>query len=185
MKQLLKGNIPELQEENSIVFDSPADMEASTAPRLAIFLYQIVENATMRNAARNAAPEAGRTKIQRPPLILDLHYLFTPYSQNRETEFIILERLMQVLYDNPVLRGALLQGNLKESGNDEIRVTPTGLSLDELNKLWAVFPNKPYKLSASYLLTPVKIPSAISQDITRVRERSIGIHLMEGKNGVS
>jgi len=175
IKKLLKQNISELSDENSIIFDSPGEIESTTTPRLSVFLYHITENSYLRNRE----PESvSLTQVQYPPIILDLYYIFTPYAQNRETELIIIEGLMQTLYDNPVFRDDILQGNLRASGNEEIRVTPNSLTLDELNKLWSTFPNKPFKLSVSYILTPVRIPSGRIKDITRVVERDISFYSM-------
>lgn len=170
LKKMLKPNIPELSEESAMVFDSPADMESSTNARLSIFLYQTAVNSDLKNTGQSPV---GEDKMQAPPLILDLFYIFTPYAQNRETELIIMERLMQVFHDNRVLKGNVLQGTLKESGNEEIRVHSNSLTLEELNKLWGTFPNKPFKLSASYLLTPVIIPSAKLTDVDRVKQKDM------------
>lgn len=172
LKKLLKDNISELSDESSILFDSPADIEPTTT-KLSIFLYQIVENSHLRNSG---PVPINTDKMQYPPLTLDLLYLFTPYAQNRETEFIILERLMQIFHDKSVLRQEMLQGNLMTSGNDEIRVIPNSLTLEELNKLWGTFPNKAFKLSASYMLTPVRIPSERKIDIKRVEKKDIDMY---------
>lgn len=173
LKKLLQQKIPDLSQENSIIFDSPADIEPTASPRLSIFLYQVAEDAYLRNSG----PEAVNSdKMRPPPLALDLHYLFTPYHQNREIELLILEKLMQVLYDYPVIRGNMLEGSLKESGNDEIRIVANNLKFEDINKLWERFPNKAFKISASYILSPVRIPSGKEPAvITRVRERDIRV----------
>ena len=67
--------------------------------------------------------------------------------------------MARVLYDNSVLKGDLLKGNLHDQFNDEIHVVPVNLSLDDLNKLWGTFQNKPFKLSLCYQFTPVMLPS--------------------------
>jgi hypothetical protein len=173
LKTLVKKRIPELADENRITFDSPADLDPSPNARLSIFLYQITHNIYLRNCE----PEpVGRDKMQAPPLALDLFYLFTPYAPNRETELIILENLMQFFYAQEVLKGEMLQGKLIECGNNEIRVVPHSFSFEEINKLWERFPNKPFKLSVSYMLTPLKVPSELAPyPITRVSEKVINV----------
>ncbi|VVB84168.1 Uncharacterised protein [uncultured archaeon] len=177
LKALLQSNIPELKPVNSIVFDSPADIDPTGNPMLSIFLYQIIENGNLRNVP----PEPiDMDKMRYPPLILDLYYMFTPFAKNKETELIIIEKLMQVFFDNSVLRTDTLTGGLKASGNDEIRVVPNNLSFDEINKLWERFPNKPFKLSASYILSPVRIPSGKPVEIIkRVMEKNIDVYRKE------
>ncbi len=169
-------------EDNSIFFNSPADIEISKIPKhsLSIFLYQIVEN----NYLRNIESEQLKDRMLYPPLVLDLYYIFTPYAKDDpETELRILEKVMQTFHDNSVLKGEILEKGMKESGNDEIRVVPNNLTFDEINKLWERFPNKPFKLSASYILTPVKIPSEREPvEIKRVIEKDIKLYRLVQKN---
>ena len=40
-----------------------------------------------------------------------------------------------------------------------------------MNRLWGIFPNKPYRLSVAYLVTPVKVPSARIIQMKRVIEK--------------
>jgi hypothetical protein len=40
-----------------------------------------------------------------------------------------------------------------------------------MNRLWGIFPNKPYRLSVAYLVAPVKVPSARTVAIKRVLEK--------------
>lgn len=177
IKKLFINKIPELGEENSILFDSPADLVATTATQLSVFLYKIVENGYLRNEEAKPVGEIDiHQNFQYPPLTIDLVYLLTPYAKTRETEFLIIERILQVFHDNPVLRGEILQGNLAAGGNDEIRVVRNSLTLDELNKLWSTFPNKPLKLSLSYLLTAIRIPSERITTATRVLEKDINLY---------
>src|SRR3990170_5795613 len=104
LRDLIMKNIPELPDENSIVYDSPVDIEANSSTRLSIFLYQIVENSFLKNVEAEYIGD----KMRFPPLTLDLYYLFTPYAKNRETELIIIEKLLQVFHDNPVFKEELL-----------------------------------------------------------------------------
>jgi hypothetical protein len=176
LQNLLKDKIFELSAPDSIIFDSPADIESGKTPKLSIFLYQIVENSLLRNAE---CEPVGIDKMRYPPLIIDLHFLFTPYANNRVTEFIIFEKVMQILFDHPVL------SSLKRNGNEEIRIVPNNISFEDLNKLWERFPNKSFKLSTSYILTPVKIPSSkLPKDIKRVLEKNIDYYRIGGEKDI-
>ncbi len=175
VKSLLGKNIPELSGEEAISFDSPADIQVSGSARLSIFLYSVVESSHLRNIE----PEpSGADRITYPPFTVDLFYLFTPYAQTRDAELIILEKLMQLLHDNPVLRDDMLKGNLKKSGNTEIRIVPHSITFEELNKLWERFPNKSYKLSFTYMFTPVRIPSERTRPVSRVQQKRIDVRSM-------
>ena len=177
LKELLFPKIPEFKDDSDlVVFDSPADI-STNKNLLSIFLYQIVENSSLRNI--NPEP-IDTNQLRYPPLALDLYYIITAYGTNRETELLIVERLMQILHDESVLKGEMLKGDLAKTGNTEIRIVPNNLTFEEINKLWERFPNKPYKISASYILSPVRIPSGKEpMKITRVIERDINLHRKE------
>jgi len=170
IKTLLRQNITELDQENAIIFDSPGEMEESTATRLSAFLFYIKANTYQRNSPPTFHDPSVK---QFPPLVLDLYFIFVPYAQSREIEFIVMEKLMKTFNDSAVLRGDVLQGNLSETGNDLIRIEPHNLNLDDLNKLWSIFPNKAFKLSKTYIVTPVRIPSDVSEAVSRVTEKVI------------
>ncbi|RPJ77219.1 MAG: DUF4255 domain-containing protein, partial [Alphaproteobacteria bacterium] len=174
LRELLQSKVHELKvNQNSVVFESPAEIEP-TGTLLSVFLYQIVENGFLRNT--DPVP-IDTTRMRYPPLVLDLYYMFIPYAKDRETELLIMEELMQVFYDTSVLREDALQGNLVAAGNNEIRITPNNFTFEEINKFWERFPNKSYKLSASYILSPVKIPSAKEPaKITRVIKKDINVY---------
>ncbi|HYH05198.1 MAG TPA: DUF4255 domain-containing protein [Bacillota bacterium] len=172
LKMLFKAHIPELTDENAIVYESPAEIEPSTSAKLSVFLYQITENTHLRNLP----PEFTGNQMHEPPMVVDLYYMFTPYASSRETELIILERVLQILHDRPVLKGEILQGQLRESAdNKEIRAVTYQLGFDEINKFWERFPNKPFKLSVAYLLTPVVIASERFETFPRVEQRQLNI----------
>ncbi len=177
LKNLLVGKtIPNLSNDG-IVFDSPADITAAKDAKLSIYLYRVVENSHLRNVE---PAQIGLDKMQSSPLTLDLYYLFTPFCKDITTELIILESLMQIFYDYSVLKGGLLEDSLKESGNDEIRIVPNNFTFEETSKLWEGFPNKDFKLSVSYILSPVKIPSGKPiTTITRVIEKNIDMYMLE------
>jgi hypothetical protein len=178
LKELIQKNVAELSHsENSIVFESPADIVPSGSTMLSIFLYQILQNGFLRNIEPKPIDT---TRMKYPPLNLDLYYMFTPYAKDIDTELIIMEELMKIFHDFSVLRGSMLQGELLDSGNDEIRIVPNNVTFDEINKLWERFPNKSYKLSASYILSPVSIPSGKDPaKITRVITKDLNLYRKE------
>lgn len=178
VKTQLQDEFPEFKFDNAITFDSPADIDASklTTAKVSIFLYQIVENSYLKNNEREFSD---LQKLNYPPLFLDLYYLFTPYASERDKEHTILERIMTAFHDHTVLKEPVLQGNLQSSGNTEIRTVSHSFSFEEINKLWERFPNKPFKLSVAYMLTPVRILSAKEPEtITRVVEKDIKVFRM-------
>jgi len=120
--------------------------------KISIFLYNITELTSMRNQHQDS---------QKPPtlLYLDLHYLITPIAESVEDNQILLGKIMQTFAQTPILRGADLQGSLKDSG-EELRITLDSLGIDELSKLWTMIGN-PYRLCASYTVRPIRIESTL------------------------
>lgn len=174
LKYLIQSNISELKQPGSIVFDSPAEIDPPGTPMLSIFLYQIVKNSFLNNSELEFIQTDQHRK---PPFTIDLCYIFTPYARDKENELIIMEKILQLFHDNAVLKGDMLKGKLKDSGNDEIRIFSNNLTFEEINKLWERFPSKAFKLSAAYTLSPIKIPSGQpSVKIPRVVEKEINIY---------
>ena len=78
---------------------------------------------------------------------------------------------MLAFYDQPTLKPPLLDATLVEAGNDSVQIMAQALTLEDTNRLWGIFPNKPYRLSVAYLVSPVRVPSSRLIPITRVKER--------------
>jgi hypothetical protein len=149
--------VPELQDPNSIVFDSPADVQQLATPRLSLFLYLISDNPF----SKNEEPEHNDSvELPEPPLSVDLHYLLTPFSKSRLTEQIILEKAMNVFHDNPILHSSILREALIESGNKELRIMWDSRTILDMRDIWSIFPSTPYRLSVLYEVTPVRIRSS-------------------------
>jgi uncharacterized protein DUF4255 len=167
---LFKNNTGGLLPLDRITTASPADISDDTQPLLSFFLYQIIENPHLKN---EGMLETDAGLLRYPPLALNLHYLLTAYASSRETEHQILGRAMQILHDNAILRGSLLQGSLA-STFEEVLVAINALTLDDTNKLWSLFSSKPYRLSVSYRLSTVLIDSTRERAAGRVIQRSLG-----------
>ncbi len=155
-----------LASEDQITFSSPDDIEPDK--KLSLFLYQVTENVYLKNKEMQLV---NSTKQKYPPLSLNLFYLVTPHTQNRESDQIILGKVMQIFHDNPILRGSVLQGSLVGS-REELKVMLSPLSVEDLDKLWnVIFKSKPFKLSICYKVAPVQIDSLREREVTRITER--------------
>jgi len=152
--------------DGDIVMKSPVD--AATSAKLALFLFQVQQNSYLMNAEQQAVGEDG---LRPPPLPLDLFYLLTPLSQDPDTALGHLESVMRVFYDHSVMKQPLLPPTMVEAGNQAVRITPHVLSLEDMNRLWAMFPDKAFSLSVSYLVSPVLVPSSRVVLVTRVLEK--------------
>lgn len=164
LKNFLEKNIDELP-SNSAVIDSPHSLQQSSNTSSTIFLYKIEENPFLKNRTR---VKQSNDKLGYPPKALDLHYLFTPFASTREKEQIILSKIIRLFHDSPVLRGSNISDSLKEDGNSELKVLQEELTLEQMNQLWSLFTNTPYRLSISFLVTPVYVPSNRIEEVRRI-----------------
>lgn len=134
----------------------------SPRPRVNVFLYQIVPNASWRNADLPTRRGDGML-TQRPQAALDLHYLLSFFGDEEELEpQRLLGSTISALHAQPVLtreaaRAAIAAGpgtflanaDLAEQ-QELVRFSPMVMNLEELSKLWSVFFQAPYVLSIAY-----------------------------------
>ena len=128
--------------------------------RANVYLYQVTPNAFWRNSDLPTRADNGRL-MQKPRAALDLHYLLTFYGDETKHEpQRMLGSAVRLLHSQPLLTrpsirktlsglSFLSASNLAED-IELVKLTPTSLSLEELSKLWAVFFQTQYTLSATY-----------------------------------
>lgn len=132
------------------------------APGINIFLFQATPNAALRNADLPTRRGDG-SLVNRPAAAVDLHYLLSFYGDDSRLEpQILLGCAIRALHAEPVLTREAIQNTISlglfdfvadsdlASAVDLVRFTPTGLSLEEMSKLWSVFLQSPYVLSIAY-----------------------------------
>jgi hypothetical protein len=159
LKEMLKQNITLSTDTTLNGVDihllSPKEMQdAGHSKGISLWLYKVTRMAEMLNEP----PErVGPNLVARTPLPVLLFYLITPFSPHPEARHILLGRVLQVLYDHAILRGADLKGVL-EGTTEQLRVNLEALSLEELSLVWEAL-NEPYQLSVTYLVQLAKIDS--------------------------
>lgn len=168
---------------DAIALGSPET--AGSEARLTVFLYRVTENSHLPDADRRTAVGDGNDvdSVDDPPLVLDLHYLLTAHPKQsgqsttgRSTTAVTGEQhellgiAMEVLHENPILRGTELSESF--SGR-ELRISLESPSTSELTTLWSTFDDQPFRPSVAYSVTPVHVGSAESQDVRRVVTRRI------------
>jgi hypothetical protein len=142
-----------------VSLQSPPQMTEANTQGLSAWLYRVA-----RDEDRLNAPDVrvGLNGVRPPPLPLRVHYLMTPISADttsagRETEQVIMGRVLQVFNDHPILRGTDLQDDFV--GTDtvlHVRLEP--LSLQDVYDIWDALEGA-YRLSISYEVSIVKIDS--------------------------
>jgi hypothetical protein len=148
-------------------------------PAVNIFLYQVRPNPALRNDDLPTRRTDG-SGISRPRIPLDLDYLLTFYGDGSKLE---PERLLgltaRTLHAFPDLTRAEIADVLAAataatphhpylattdlgSQVELVRLTQLPLSLEDLSRLWALFPDIPYALSVAYQASVV----VLQQDVT-------------------
>lgn len=151
--------------------DAPGGLPA---PGVNIYLYRASPNPQWRNA--DLPTRRGATVRHRPQIGLDLHYLLSFFGDDTELEpQRLLGAVSQALHASPALprdtmraiadplslsHVPFLLGSDLADQNELVRITPTELNLEELSKLWSVFFQTHYVLSAAYTATVVLIETA-------------------------
>ena len=154
---------------------SPEDAK-DAGVQLGLFLYATIEDPTLKNEPTRFVDHGQR---QQAPLTVDLYYMLTAYGpasgevpSNRS--FIAhreLSRGMRVFYDNGIITGMDLNPKLVKESVEALRVSLNPVTVEDMTRVWSVFPNQAYRPSVAYLVTPVPIPSKEFFSDTRVTEQ--------------
>jgi hypothetical protein len=145
-----------------VTLNNPEEMATNGIEGVSLWLYRVVRD----EERLNAPPERlGPDRLRPPPLPVRLHYLITPIiavnaavlAFSPEREHLLLGKVLQTLYDVPLLRGTLLQDDLAGTPL-ELGVRLETLSLEEITRVWEGL-NRPYQLSVSYEVAVVPIAS--------------------------
>ena len=169
---------------------TPQEMADSNEAGLSVWLYRIARDAEMLNMPPR---RTGVDSFEYRPLPLRLHYLMTPVVNDTDVsgndpglEQFVIGKVLQTLHDTPVLKGALLQGDLAGSGAClTVRLEP--LNLEEITRVWDAMESS-YQLCISYEVSLVLIAS--NKDDERIAavgslEPEYGVIREVGSDGLS
>jgi len=139
---------------------------SATGRQLNLFLYRVSTNSGLQNMDLPIRDGSGDL-VRRPVLSLNLHYLLTAYADDELEAEHVLAQAMSLLHDQGALsrdqiRAAIL-AEPKVAGSDladqveMVKICPEPASLEEISKLWSMFPTTNYRLSTTYLVSVVLI----------------------------
>lgn len=155
---------------NSLVLNPPAnDLPASVFASL--YLYHVDIDPHLRNRLF-IADTIDPTQMIRPPLPLQLRFLFVPLSTDEDNNQLMLGRALQHFHDNPTFQPlpSSALGASRGGAPEEIRVRPDLSSTQELATLWSGF-SHPYRLSVGFMVEIVALDSgAPAVEVPRVDE---------------
>jgi hypothetical protein len=199
LHNVLHGALPASGVAGATVANLRPDAANLPLPGINVFLFQVTPNAALRNADLPTRRADG-SLLRRPQAALDLHYLLTFYGDDSTFDqqrllgaavrqlhaFPVLgpDAIAQALSQFPALAGSDLASQI-----DVVRVTPANLSLEELSKLWMIFPDVDYVLSAVYVagvvlietddVPPGPAPPVLRPCVTAVPFSLASIHAVE------
>ncbi|HWQ18536.1 MAG TPA: DUF4255 domain-containing protein [Methanotrichaceae archaeon] len=148
----------------TVVTTQPPDKARAniSGNQINLFLYNVTQNAALRNTGLPGQLRPGESGIQ--PLALDLHYLITAYGNDNDDILgcRILGKAVSVLNDHPILSADEISNSLtgNDLGNqiDRIRITPHAISVEAMSQLWMIFQTQ-YRISVGYQVGVVMIDS--------------------------
>jgi hypothetical protein len=146
-----------------IVLLSPQD---AASAKLSVFLYRIETNPHVKNRGMEVRD---RNTLGYPPLALDLYYLITPMIEDMEKKHLFLGKVMEIFHDHSVLKGSVLQGDLKENEHS-FRLTFCTHSQENMTDLWQSIKDKSFMVSVIYQVSPVFIDSSREMTPGRVEK---------------
>lgn len=140
------------------VFIGPLDDPNADGASLILFLYRMAPNPSLRNTGHrvpSALPDGAPIDYS-GALPLDLYYLVTVGTRIGTGEEPLLRSLgyaIRALNDNPIITGDAV-------GQELVRVSMEVLTIEEISRIWALFPTRNYRTSVAYLASPVWIDPA-------------------------
>lgn len=137
---------------------------AANQPMLTVFLYDIAEDSSVRNAAATRVAVDGGWEMKRPPVPVILRYMLTPWSTNASDAHRMIGCVIASLHDARTLVGNDLRTLLsgipdleRDIGDIEVlSIAMAQLTLEEKSKIWWAI-QQPYHLSLMYELRVVSI----------------------------
>lgn len=151
----------------SLKFGRPTAQSSATERKVHVYLYQIAPNTALRNSDTPTRDAEGRL-TKRPQTALDLFYLISFYGDPDQLEpDRMLGATVRDLHAQPLLTGqriadtvasrAALTGSDLAAAIERVKLTPIGMTLDEMSRLWSVMTQTPHALSVAYQAAVVLI----------------------------
>ncbi|MCS3499327.1 hypothetical protein M2189_001712 [Bradyrhizobium japonicum] len=143
------------------VIVAPPTKDHLEVMQVVLFPYRLAVNTALRNTERVLPPSGphGTPVVFNDALPLDVFYLITvgtTHTDDLESQ-LWLGTVMQALQQNPTLSGAAVDG-------DTVRISLEPAVLDEMSRVWAMFPDADYRTSVIYVASPVWI-DPLSEDV--------------------
>ena len=121
----------------------------------------LLEEATHYDVAVPGLSKEARVWLDALPL--DLRFLITVFGTG-QVPLTTLGQIVRALHADPTLAGQGMKGQV-------VRVTPEPYPMEELSRVWGLFPQDVYRTSVVYLASPVMVEAAARPRGRPVQER--------------
>lgn len=134
----------------------PVGADLTAGESITLFLFHVEPNRDLRNVDHLVDPPGGSDGLLAVSegLPLDLRYVISvfrrPLGAADPVELRVLGQLVQALAAAPTYTDPVLPGRT-------VRLTPEPYPMEEMSRVWGLFPTTPYQTSIVYLATPVII----------------------------
>jgi len=140
------------------VYVGPPLAEDVGSRTLALFLFHIVPNQECRNERHYVAHSSDPTGplVEANALPLDLRYLISVFRSAGAgnggvadpDELLTLGKAVRALHEQPIIDGSVVP-------NQFVTITPEPYPMEEMSRVWGLFPQTSYRTSMVYLVSPV------------------------------
>ena len=157
IRQLLIAEVPIKNGEVEVSFDQPKREWSArlSRPTINLFLYDVRENATLRQHQWERMPSVNGdnlARLKRTPFRVDCFYMLTTWAAEPDDEHRLLTRSLMALFRFPILDDDRLVGSLK---NPPFEISARLASHDKLTnpaEVWSSLDNE-LRPSISYIIT--------------------------------
>ncbi len=152
LQNLIHSGLGGVGVPDDMVFIGPPVPSLVGSRPVSIFAFHIEPNKDLRNVER-LLRAGGSDPVAHLSLPLDVRYLISVFRQSGSSdpnELLRMGEVIAALETNSTIGGSLV-------ADQEVRLTPEPYPMEELSRIWGLFPNAPYTPSMVYLATPIFI----------------------------
>jgi hypothetical protein len=139
------------------------------APSLSIFLHRVAPNKVMRSAWSGVGSLDGVAHLP-----LDLHFLFTPWGTDAESEHRVLGRAIQIMETTPILSGPLLYPAASWAPNEAVQVVLEEVSTESIMRIFDKL-STDYRPSVSYVARMTRVDGRVAAPLSDVTTAIAGM----------
>jgi hypothetical protein len=167
LEQVVQAAANSAVNQANVTFGPPTARSGQVEPQVNICLFRVAPNAAQRNAYLPSRSSSG-DPMRRSRIALDLHFLLSFYGDpdvfepERLFGAVALALEHQPLLSKSNISAAIASHSPELEGADladasGVRITLDTISLDDFTKVWSVFFQVPYVLSAAYTCSHIVV----------------------------